>query len=97
MNSARTTEPQTTVENAIVTRIYPNPSTGVFTVEISDELNLEETTIEVFDVLGKRIFETVPEMNRVMVDLEDRGMSHSVYIVHVRSNKYRHIERVIIH
>lgn len=53
--------------------VYPNPSTGKFTFSNIKAGN----SIEIFDLIGKLIFETTAETNTVNVEL--KGMAKGIY------------------
>ena len=56
--------------------IYPNPSSGQFTVE-SDELN--DSKVAVFDMIGARVYETEMNGNTLTMNLSD--LNKGVYSV----------------
>jgi len=60
--------------------IYPNPSNGKFFVQMGNAFKVN-TKIEVFNVVGMKVFETVADMNKTVIDLS--AMKHGVYYVRV--------------
>jgi hypothetical protein len=67
--------------NSTLPLIYPNPSSGKFTfTEIE-----KGSTIEVFDISGKLIFETTTKESTTLIDLE--GKEKGVYTYRVTNVK----------
>lgn len=65
------------LNNAI--SIYPNPSNGVFTVDLGDS---QEATIEVYDLLGQLVTEVNASNDRTKIDLTTKGTG--IYVVYVK-------------
>ena len=59
--------------------IYPNPSNGIFTVDLGD---IEKANIEVYDLLGKLVEQVTANTDRTKIDLTRRGTG--VYVVYVK-------------
>jgi hypothetical protein len=67
--------------NSTLPLIYPNPSSGKFTFT-----DIEKgSTIEVFDISGKLIFETTTKESTTLIDLE--GKEKGVYSYRVTNVK----------
>jgi lysyl endopeptidase len=62
--------------------IYPNPTSGLFTVEFPQNMN-EEYTISVMDLTGRIIYETTDSKLKKMINLE--GLSTGKYIITVKT------------
>lgn len=61
--------------------IYPNPSSGKFTITFNPEQRLEAVTIT--DAVGKTHFRVVPSNLAISsYDINLTGLSHGVYMVH---------------
>ncbi|MCO5267969.1 MAG: T9SS type A sorting domain-containing protein [Brumimicrobium sp.] len=63
--------------------IYPNPSTGVFTVNTSD--NLDNSLIEVYSVVGELVYSTKVNGTTATIDLE--AFANGVYTVKLNQQK----------
>lgn len=66
-------------ENAIA--IYPNPSNGLYTIELAD---YTDASIEVYNVLGKKVKTVQQTATKTTVDLT--GYPKGVYFVNIHSN-----------
>ena len=66
--------------------IYPNPSTGVFSIK-----NAEDYEITITDITGKIVYHTTATTNE-QVHLQQRG----VYIIHFRSETKRFSYKMIV-
>lgn len=80
----------------VVESIYPNPNTGLFTVQLSENVILSETRIDVYDVVGKLVYTTNPQDLLVDIDLTKAHATAAVYMVHVHSGAQLRVERVIV-
>jgi hypothetical protein len=58
--------------------IYPNPTNGVFTVNVS---NIQATSISVFNTLGEEIYQAKCNGNKTVVDL--KNAANGVYFIQV--------------
>ena len=36
-------------------KVYPNPTTGIFTLEVSDEIKAEKSSVEIYGIRGERV------------------------------------------
>jgi hypothetical protein len=83
----------TGIQNADVihsTEIFPNPSSGIFTVH-STAVNGE---IEIYDVLGKRIFAAGFTNSIMVIDLSEK--SDGIYFVNVKTEAGSFSQKIII-
>ena len=83
----------TTMLSAGQVIIYPNPTSGFFTIE-SNEI-LKDVEISIYNILGQRIYHMrSARTGKSEVDLS--GMNNGVYIIKLRSeNKLELTERLI--
>ena len=73
--------------------VYPNPSKGLFNISLENENNLK--TIEVFDVLGKKVFEAIDLKGyTALVNLQNT--SNGVYLLKVLTENGTATERIVI-
>lgn len=70
------------VLNAI--NLYPNPASSNLKIDIPSKIS-GDVTIEVFDVLGKRI--VVKEANKLSNSLDIANWNNGVYLMKISSNK----------
>lgn len=72
-------------------KIYPNPNTGSFTVEIPNQLGA--VAIEVFNATGQRIYEASTNQGMYLLDL---NLTEGVYLIRVRNGESVFNERVMV-
>jgi hypothetical protein len=61
--------------------VYPNPTNGVFTVNISD---VKATSIAVYNSVGEEVYKAECNGNKAVVDLKNN--SKGVYFIQVFTN-----------
>jgi hypothetical protein len=71
--------------------IYPNPSNGHFTVALAN--GDKNTSIEVFDVLGKKVFGKVNPSSNTKIEL---NVHNGVYLVKVTNGSNSYLERIVV-
>jgi hypothetical protein len=75
-------------------RLYPNPTTGVFTLELSEDIASTETTVEIFSIVGEKLLSTkLHGSNKYDFDLG--SLPRSIYIVRVMNGENAGLEKVI--
>jgi uncharacterized repeat protein (TIGR03803 family) len=73
-------------------KVFPNPSNGNFTVDLG-KINSEKTKIELYDLMGKKIFETITyNKNKVIIDCKS---SPGMYVMTITNNKNQNIKLII--
>ncbi len=72
--------------------LYPNPSPGIFTLEFKNQIN-SDWVIEVYSILGKRIYSSVLEGFSHSIDLSNQ--SNGIYFLTLYS-KHQKITRKIL-
>ena len=70
------------VKKETLTKLYPNPNDGKFTILLSKEL--DSVLIEVFDIYGKIIYEGRSETNTINLDLPN--LNSGLYLVRISNN-----------
>jgi hypothetical protein len=74
--------------------IYPNPTSGQATIQIQN-YNSQETTVVVYNLLGKIVFEKkFYESGEHLIDLSHQVSG--VYLVHCISNEVKQVKKLII-
>jgi hypothetical protein len=72
-------------------RIYPNPSSGIYTVHCNKPD--ENSVILVYDCFGKLVLKIKPESNETHLDLS--GQSPGVYVVKFVSDTNVYQQKII--
>jgi hypothetical protein len=80
-------------QNFIAFNLFPNPSSGIFNVEIQDLLN-KGYQAEVTDLSGRLIYSEKISANEFTLDLS--GTANGTYLLHVSTNNVRATKRIIL-
>jgi PKD repeat protein len=82
-----------TVNNAMI-NVYPNPSNGAFTLEVSEAS--EDAVIKIADILGNEVsFGVVDNLNgKYSINLE--GVAAGVYFVQVKNGDFYATKRITV-
>ncbi|MFI5149234.1 MAG: C1 family peptidase [Bacteroidia bacterium] len=80
--------------NAVSTsfRVYPNPNNGMFTLEGLDT----ENTVEIFDMVGKVVMQTVSVNPKLSVDLSGNAKGLYFYRVMNKNTKETHAGKIVV-
>jgi hypothetical protein len=77
-------------------KIYPNPTTGKFTLELTSDISSEQAHVDIFGILGEKIFSKDLILMRTQeFSLAER--STGVYVVHVTSGVNTRCQKIIRH
>ncbi len=71
--------------------VYPNPSNGMFSIEVN---NLEKQTMQVFDVTGKLVLSQVIQRGKTNIDAS--SLPNGVYNINIISNGNIVNQRLVI-
>jgi len=74
--------------------IYPNPSTGMYILELPVELN-KDTEIEIYDVSSKLIRKTTALNNEDQIYLNLGEFNDCIYYIHIIINNKTYIRKLI--
>ncbi len=75
-------------------RVYPNPTTGIFTLELNSVNESGSVKIEIFNMLGERILNTEQQSNsHYQFDLS--GNKAGIYFIRVMYGENNKIEKLI--
>ncbi|MBK8848053.1 MAG: T9SS type A sorting domain-containing protein [Bacteroidetes bacterium] len=91
-NSSNEIEIQFNINSELDARIYPNPSNGIFTIQVNNT-NKEMVKILVQNLLGETIWQHTTVNKQVDVNFE--SLAKGVYIVQVK-NSFKSISRKLI-
>lgn len=99
----RTIKPMSATETPILTQtnnnitLYPNPSTGVITIEWAQQ-NAGSANMIVTDLLGRQVYNTTFEMSSAsgknQIDLST--LTHGVYFINIQSGNGNYSNKLII-
>jgi len=78
-------------KDAELLAVYPNPTTGLFTVTLS---NTKEKQISVINTLGQRVYQATTENTELVIDASE--FSVGVYVVSVQTDNKRVTKRLIV-
>ncbi|NNK88806.1 MAG: T9SS type A sorting domain-containing protein [Flavobacteriaceae bacterium] len=67
--------------------VYPNPTSGILTIETNTALD----SIELFDILGKRLMEIPDDLKQI--DMSDLPVG--VYLLVIEQNTEKYVKRII--
>ena len=76
--------------------IYPNPTNGVFTIEMRD-VQTDVYTIKVTNVLGQKVFESdysISGLHKENIDLS--AFQKGVYLIEIKNSTATIAERIIV-
>ncbi len=75
-------------------RIYPNPNTGQFTLELSDVAESSTIKVEIFNLIGESIMNVeLPERKQYLFDLSAR--QPGIYLIRVMKGNEVGVEKVV--
>jgi hypothetical protein len=83
-------DPNNVIERQTSVRVYPNPSAGLFNVNLSVSETIR--SIEVYDLMGKRVMEFYPNAAQVVLDLS--SLTNGIYTVKIKSDELNQSVRV---
>jgi Secretion system C-terminal sorting domain len=75
--------------------VNPNPSNGIFHISSGTE-RTESTTIEVFDVFGKKIESNVIETGTTVLSLDLSGHAKGIYILNITTGGVSDTHKIIL-
>ena len=70
-------------------KIYPNPSSGIFTIETNSN-----SLISVYDMIGNKISEIISSDNKTQLDLSEN--KKGMYLIKIQNRDEQNIQKVII-
>lgn len=73
---------------ANVISVYPNPSTGTFTIDLGNSFDAKEHSIIIRNILSQIVFETKTQQQKVEVRLKDVAES-GIYFLEIRDEQNR--------
>lgn len=73
-------------------KMYPNPVVNQLTVELTDDV--EDWTVEVFDISGRNVLQQNTSGSAVQIDV--MGLESGLYVVRLKSSDFEHSGRIIL-
>ena len=83
----------TTTNRENLFAIYPNPTSGNFTIAI-ENFNNEDYTLELYDIIGKKLYEQ--PIQAAQTSIQTSSLSKGVYFVTINSNKGKSSKKIIV-
>jgi uncharacterized delta-60 repeat protein/uncharacterized repeat protein (TIGR01451 family) len=77
--------------NNLMARIYPNPSQGIFTIELFNDI--QQFNISVFDISGRVIKTRKIESSNYELDLSDQA--NGIYFISISTEKGNYVNKLI--
>ncbi|MBE0663292.1 MAG: T9SS type A sorting domain-containing protein [Bacteroidales bacterium] len=75
-------------------KVYPNPNTGQFTLELSEFSEISTIKVEIFSLIGESIMNVeLPELKQYLFDLSDR--QPGIYLIKVMQGSDIGVEKLI--
>ena len=71
--------------------VYPNPTSGVFSLELNDNKSYD---ITIFNSLGQKVYNNVVNSTSMLIDLEK--LESGVYTIELQNSDIVYTERIII-
>jgi len=84
-----------TIEGLDVFAVYPVPTDGQFTVEVTFS-NSERLDFQVLDVLGRVLFSQAIEEQVVQIPVDISGVANGIYILELRTTKGKALKEILV-
>ena len=82
-----------TLDNEVV-KVYPNPSEGVFVIDVFEKLNFDnKITIQVLDLAGRVVFTSETTQMKSIIDLSKK--SNGIYFLKLNTQDKQILRRII--
>ncbi len=83
------------VESNLDVKITPNPNNGIFNLTFNNEVSKTSRSLQVFDLLGKVVYETTLE-NHTNVSLNLTHLENGIYSIRITGNQQQTNQRLLI-
>jgi hypothetical protein len=75
-------------------RVYPNPTSGVFTLEMKGDNNPEKANVEIFNIYGEKVFASeISGQGKHELSLEEK--SQGIYVIRVIAGGKAETARIV--
>lgn len=83
---------------ALTMSISPNPSTGTFTLKLSNSNVLEKIIISIYDTKGNIIFKEIvfSDSNNIVKKICLNDLSNGIYVLEAKSNDQTSYSKIVI-
>lgn len=86
------------VESGIRFNIYPNPTSGSFTIDINNITGDKEMKISILSLSGRRVYEEIFKVNdRLEEEINISGWSRGYYIIKIDGESTHITKQLILH
>ena len=76
--------------------IYPNPATDIVTIDLGNGLDKGATRIQIVDLLGKQVFESVKVTQTTVLQINTRQFGKGIYIVNIMKGSENICKKLVI-
>jgi hypothetical protein len=83
------------VANETNVSIYPNPSSGKFTISTKEPIT-GKTEVTMYNVLGAKVYSQSINMNGKTADIAAEGLPSGIYLLQLTNNGKQYTQRVTI-
>ncbi|MFA5032986.1 MAG: FISUMP domain-containing protein [bacterium] len=83
----------TVVDNNM--HIYPNPMTGNCSVDFEVRLRRSKTTLNLYDITGKRILQSQELLSKGHHTYSLSGLSSGIYLLKIKSGEYSYMAKIV--
>ena len=85
----------TEIANSNITSIYPNPATNFVSINLENYKN--KTTIEIFDMQGKKMFiQTIDANTNTVLSINTSNLLNGIYIIRIINEAYTTSQKLVI-
>ncbi|HHN48422.1 MAG TPA: T9SS type A sorting domain-containing protein [Bacteroidales bacterium] len=84
------------MKNDTFIKIYPNPTAGIITLELSDNPDPTDIAVEIYNIVGEKLL-SAELRGSTRYDLDLGSLSRGVYIIRVLNGENTGLEKMIRH
>lgn len=75
-------------------RVYPNPSNGIFSLSIQNDILHKSVTIQIYNIFGQKIYSNISQENELEIDLS--GFPKGQYFIKVDGMQRNYCTKVLL-
>ncbi|MFA5032451.1 MAG: FISUMP domain-containing protein [bacterium] len=76
-------------------QIYPNPMTGNCSIDFEVRLRRSKTTLNLYDITGKRILQSQALLSKGHHTYNLSGLSSGIYLLKIKSDDYSYMTKIV--